>query len=77
MNCLYPPCSLYPGSNEYCEEDEQVVDMAIEADVFQFLRDSVLASPTFFQEVGPFAVKVEIFVLIFSLNLKIFAHKIK
>jgi hypothetical protein len=37
---------------EYCERDEILVDVAVEDNVFFFLRHSVLASPRFHTEVN-------------------------
>ncbi|XP_055955132.1 nuclear pore complex protein Nup205 [Patella vulgata] len=45
--------SQYPlpqGSNEFCEEDEHLMDSAIDGQVFNFINNSVLLTREFFQE---------------------------
>ena len=44
-------CDLLAGVVEL-EADEDLVDQAMAADAFHFLRRSVVASPHFHQEVG-------------------------
>jgi len=43
---------LSSGVTEYFEKDEMLVDLAVEQDVFSFLRNSVLGNPGFHSEVN-------------------------
>ncbi|CAH1799487.1 unnamed protein product [Owenia fusiformis] len=42
--------STAPDLNEYCEEDEMIVGLAVQENVFTFLKNSVLNSTVFHQE---------------------------
>ena len=39
------------GISEYCEQDERIIDNAIEENVFFTLREVILNSPVFHKEV--------------------------
>jgi len=45
-------CLCYTGVNEYCEEDEALINLALENNVFHFLISSVVSIPDFHNEVS-------------------------
>ena len=40
------------GMSDLCEQDENVVERAIETDVFRFMKDAVIANGIFYNEVS-------------------------